>query len=529
MEHDRAFLEAIQEHPDDDLHRLARADWLEEHGQDDYATFIRHQLRLAKLDEGDPARDALEDEADDLLARHEGEWAGRVGALALDWRWRRGMIEQVAVGADTLLEQGEELFAAMPIREVRLEAEPAHLPRLADCPLLGRVERLELGGPREDSPFASAYLRDGPLLALLRSRYLTRLTELELTNQGAETPTIQGLIEGGLLERLRVLELSGNKAIGDRALRLLAGASGRLERLTLANTNLTPHGLRNFLAAGGYPRLRSLDVNFGMLFRQGISPQAIERELLRSPLVQQLTSLWIYGVGLDEPSLGVLLRSPLAARLETLRLTSCGLGEVEAHALAGTENLAGLRRLELNTNFLRDKGCRALASSPYLRGLTELDLSNNDVGGPGLRALLAAPGLAGLLRLDLSSNHIGASGAAAIASGPRRLTWLRLGVANLREEGARALVGSNSLSRLRVLWLNGNNLGDGGVPALAASPHLPHLRELHLDGNVDSPGAQALIESPHLARVRQLSMRGAYITSNEREQLFIRYGPGTQF
>ena len=37
MEHERAFLEAIQEQPDDDLHRLAWADWLDDHGQTDRA------------------------------------------------------------------------------------------------------------------------------------------------------------------------------------------------------------------------------------------------------------------------------------------------------------------------------------------------------------------------------------------------------------------------------------------------------------------------------------------------------------
>ncbi len=529
MDHDRAFIEAIQEHPDDDVHRLVWADWLDDHGQADRATFVRHQVRLERLDEADPARDALEDEADDLLAAHEDEWAGRAGLLALDWRWRGGVIERVTVGADTFLEEGEALFRAMPIREVRLLVQPADLPKLADCPWLRHVERLELGQPREDTPFGSAYLRDAPLLALLASPYLTRLSELELTNQGVEGPAIQALIEGGFLRRLRALELTGNKAIGDRMARLLAGASGRLERLSLANTNITPHGLRALLTATGYPELRTLDVNFGMLFRQGISPAALERELLQTPLMGQLTSLCLYGVGLEGDSLAALLRSPVAPRLETLRLTNCALGEAEAQVLADAESLAGLRHLQLSGNLLRDKGCRALASGAW-GSLTQLDLSNTQLASPGLRALLASPALTGLTRLDLSSNYIGAAGATALAGAePRRLTWLHLGLTNLRAEGARALAESNSLARLRVLWLNSNNLDDEGVAALAGSPNLPHLRELHLDGNVESAGAQALIEAPQLARVRQLSLRSSYITHHERERLSARYGPATQF
>ena len=81
MEHERAFLEAIAEHPDD-LHRLAWADWLDDHGQTDRANFIRAQLRIASLPEEDVARDAAEDEADDLLAEHESEWLGGVAAVA---------------------------------------------------------------------------------------------------------------------------------------------------------------------------------------------------------------------------------------------------------------------------------------------------------------------------------------------------------------------------------------------------------------------------------------------------------------
>ena len=532
MDQDRAFLEAMQEHPDDDLHRLAWADWLEERGQDDRAAFVRAQLQLAKLDPADPVRDSLEDEADDLLAKNETEWADRVGMLALEWRWRRGMIEHVTVGADTFLEQGEELFATMPIREVRLLAEAADLPKLADCPWLERVERLELGGGREDSPFASAYLRDGPLLSLLQSRYLTRLSELELNNQGIEGPAIQALVDGGLFDRLRVLELSGNKAFGDRALgRLAAGQARRLERLSVANTNLTAHGLRDFLSISRHPRLCDLDVNFGLLFRQGVSPERLDHDLLGTPLAAQMTTLWLHGLDLDPASLAHLVNSSLSAKLVSLRLTNCGLGEGPAVVLAQAGNLSGLRRLGLSNNFLHDRGSRALATSTHFRNLTHLELGNNHLAGPGLRALLSAPLMANVSRLDLSSNHIGASGAEILGS-PEwlRLTWLHLGNANLGDEGARALARSNSLSRLRVLWLNGNRLGDRGVESLAASPRLPRLQELHLDNNeVDSQAAEALIESPHLERVKQLSMRSAYITSNERERLRLRYGAATQF
>jgi uncharacterized protein (TIGR02996 family) len=43
-----ALLDAIFDHPDDDTPRLVYADWLQEHGQEDYAQFIRLQCAAAR-------------------------------------------------------------------------------------------------------------------------------------------------------------------------------------------------------------------------------------------------------------------------------------------------------------------------------------------------------------------------------------------------------------------------------------------------------------------------------------------------
>jgi uncharacterized protein (TIGR02996 family) len=43
-----AFLDAIFDHPDDDTPRLVYADWLQEHGQENYARFIRLQCAAAR-------------------------------------------------------------------------------------------------------------------------------------------------------------------------------------------------------------------------------------------------------------------------------------------------------------------------------------------------------------------------------------------------------------------------------------------------------------------------------------------------
>jgi uncharacterized protein (TIGR02996 family) len=46
---DDAFLADIVEHPDDDTPRLVYADWLEDHGEEAQAEFIRVRCELARL------------------------------------------------------------------------------------------------------------------------------------------------------------------------------------------------------------------------------------------------------------------------------------------------------------------------------------------------------------------------------------------------------------------------------------------------------------------------------------------------
>ena len=527
MHSDRPFLEAIREEPDDDLHRLAWADWLEEQGHDDRAAFLRAQLAAARLDETDLALDALEDRADDLLAAHENEWAGKVGELAFDLGWSRGCLESATLDANALLDHGDGLFETTPIRHVRLLVAEDDLPRVAGCPWLAGVEHLEIGN--------ASHLRDAPLQAFLSSPHLGRLTSLDLNGHGIEGPLIQTLIGTGLLSRLRKLDLSGNKPFGDRATRLLAEADApRLEWLGLDGTNITSLGLQSMLFSKTHPALHVLQANMALLFRRGdFNSGRLDRELLQTPLAGRLTSLTLRKFALSANALETLVLSPLASRLRDLTLSDTSLkGETEAGIIATSENLSGLRRLDLGANSLRDKGARVLASSPYLTSLVHSNLSGNSIGGPGIRALLDSPILDRVRSLDLSGNFVGVPNVTALAKAirPRLLRSLHLRNANLDAECAAILAGSPAFAGLRKLGLGGNRLGDEGIRAIANSPHLARLRSLELDKTeVDSAGVQALLDTPRLDRLRHLNMRNVSISPDERERLEARYGPAMRF
>ena len=75
MTHADAFLQAVVAEPDDDTPRLVFADWLEDHGDEPRAAFIRAQVELVKLPPGDPRRWELQDRERALLAAHGDAWA----------------------------------------------------------------------------------------------------------------------------------------------------------------------------------------------------------------------------------------------------------------------------------------------------------------------------------------------------------------------------------------------------------------------------------------------------------------------
>jgi uncharacterized protein (TIGR02996 family) len=531
MEQDRIFLEAIRDDPEDDLHRLAWADWLDDQGQTARADFVRAQVRLARLPEGDPQRDRLEDEADDLLAAHEASWLDGVDLHVEEWQWRRGCIERVTVWADNLLRHGAELFARAPIRSVRLLMETGDGVRLASLPLLARVEELDLSRDSRDSALTCTQQRDQPLEMLLSSPHLQRLRVLRLRGHLVEGPLLGTLAEAGLLGRLVELDLANNQPLGDRAAHLLAAARApALAALDVQSTNLTSYGVRALLRARHLPALTRLAFNAALLFPRGLTAPAFASEWVAAPLSARMTELRFSAFPLDRAALDCLLGWEGLARLRHLSLWGCQLDATAAERLAACPLLVGLRRLHLGNNNLKDSGARALAGSPHLAGLTSLRLAGNQIGGPGIRAVAAA--LAGLEELDLSGNWAGLTGTTAFCESTtvRRLRRLELSDNHLDAECGRLLARAPGLARLRSLRLSNNTLGDAGIQALAGARHLTRLRELYLDScGLDSAGVEALIESPYLGRVTRLGLRNTFITSRDRERLEVRFGPGAAF
>src|SRR4051812_12811974 len=98
--HADAFLQAILEDPEEDVHRHVFADWLEDQGDEvslARAELIRLQLQRARLHPAAAQARALLPREQQLLEQYGGTWAARVAARASRPVFVRGFIEEVSL------------------------------------------------------------------------------------------------------------------------------------------------------------------------------------------------------------------------------------------------------------------------------------------------------------------------------------------------------------------------------------------------------------------------------------------------
>ncbi|MFQ3650877.1 MAG: TIGR02996 domain-containing protein [Gemmataceae bacterium] len=480
----RGFWQDIAEHPDDDAPRLILADWLEDHGDEAQAEFIRVQIRRARLPIHDPEQPGLARREAELLARYEARWAGDLSLVAKDWSFHRGVIEQVQVGhlaplLDYLHEQ------PLPLRSV-------HWERLG-----------ELRHPDD----------------LARLRYLRELIAgyVALTAQ-----ELAALVDSPHLQSLQHLHLQAAHLLGPLTVEMLFQAPWfkQLKYLNLSMNNLTADSLRLLTESSKLPNLRELVLSYNNLIgNAGVI------QLLRSPLARSLKLLDLSETGLTSRGIRDMASLPHLDQLETLRLANNDLGGAGVEALLRSPHLEGLRHLDLSGTRFGLRGLRALCEGSFLPNLTELKIKNVLLGPDGLRDLLACPLLGQLQRLELSNNPLLARGARLLAElSPKVLRLLDLSACQLGDAGLEQLCTSTRLVNLHTLYLHGNGIGLGGIHALANTPYLPQLRVLGLRLNaLDSQAVQALAASPYL-QLTELQIGANSLRAEEREQLHDRFG-----
>jgi uncharacterized protein (TIGR02996 family) len=223
-----ALLRAIIANPDDDAPRLVYADWLQEHGDEEQATFIRGGITLAGMKKRAKGLAALVERLRELAEERCYDWYAPLGIpdrAAID-RYERGFPHRVTFdGAASFFASADALFAFVPIRGLEImahggneyedgagEFENDTLPRFGAVPGLRRLTHLWLHGHDQ--------IADDAWGKFFRSLHLAGLTFLSLSTCGIYESEARELAKSPALAGLTELDLSYN-SIGAGGLRAL--------------------------------------------------------------------------------------------------------------------------------------------------------------------------------------------------------------------------------------------------------------------------------------------------------------------
>jgi uncharacterized protein (TIGR02996 family) len=472
------FLDDIVANRDDDLPRLACADWLSENGQDDRADFIRAQVELERVPLDAPNRPALEDRVGDLLARSEERWLAPVPAQLLRWTWRRGFLETVEfVGAGSAADM-VRLCAAHPLVETQWSAPDEELLRGLDVPEVAELPFLHLNpgyvpdtllqglaGRRTPANLTGLTVPDADPAAVAALRCAASLTRLDLCRVSADALT--DALAGGAWPRLSHLRATWNGVADERCLRPLFAPPRCGRWLDLDLGPLVPDTLPRLAEL---PALRRLKLGLAW---PPVAPFA---------LPPRLTDLTCWAPGREGPLLSALAETDGIERVRSLRLFVSGPLRAEGWAALG--RLLGRLRgpvLRLVAQRRGEGFLGGLLTLPHLDRVASLQ-GPHEPEPAEMAALFACADLTGLRELAVRARH-------------------------LREPEVRLLAKAPWLEQLRVLDLSTTQIGSRGLVYLLQSPHLRRLTSLSLNNaRMNVRALQILEEWPGLPRLRELTI-----------------------
>jgi uncharacterized protein (TIGR02996 family) len=384
-----AFLSAICAEPNEMVHRLVYADWLDEHGEAARAEFIRLQVRRDGLPAEHPlVRWSISREAE-LLEVHGVTWLADLPPGLERPRWHRGFVEEIRTSPAQWVLRHTEIREKTPICRLRLttlqqvsELVDAQPERLAAS--LAGIEHLDLN----DDP-----LTDGIGAAFLDLPEFPRLKSLYLRRQHLSPAGLEVLGTSGLLTSLDTLEIGFGgttmNALSDLEPLLYSPELGKLRSLRLRGS------------LGGF--------NYFTWINPPLLAASLERLCLSHCQLraQELDRILVISL----------------PRLQALDLSFNAMGPEAVKAVDALQDCP-LSWLNLSRTLLGDDGATQLANSPFFTQLHGLDLSLNRIGSAGGRALAQSDKLTAIQMLDLIYNHFDEATEEALVARYGKALWL---------------------------------------------------------------------------------------------------------
>ena len=361
-----ALLRACKELPDEDVHRLVLADWLEENATEAaeiaLRDLIRAQVELDALPADDPNRQPLAARAASLLREHGRAWLGSLDVDRVNWGLVHGLFVMTCheedLSRDCLGTPGFPEGWGWVERLTVLCTSSSDLDAMAQAPPLGHVGTLDL---------RRNVLRKRGAQALARSPILTDLCGLVLSKTSLGRMGLEAITGSPYLTGLARLEMDDNSL--DAASMVLLGrwpGKANLIRLSLAG-NAVGDGMAALLGGERWERLRELSLRDCNL--TGAALAALAAAPLRLHQLDLSQNLQI-----DSACLPGLLSARWLGSLERLDLSYTIVGLEGIRALADCERLGGLRHLSYSGQALAPDSLRSIIHSPHLKNLRCLDV-----------------------------------------------------------------------------------------------------------------------------------------------------------
>ena len=184
--------------------RALAAAW--EAAGDPRAELIRVQLvfweETARGGRASPRAQQARARADEPVRAHGRAWAGRIAALVERYRYHRGLVAEIKLSGDRLVELADELFALAPIQHLTLTAPIARWRELCALPRLAQIVSLEVAGVRA--------FGDAEAMALASARHAAGLRWLGLSGCAIGQPGVEALAASPYLDQLTYLGLRDN-------------------------------------------------------------------------------------------------------------------------------------------------------------------------------------------------------------------------------------------------------------------------------------------------------------------------------
>jgi uncharacterized protein (TIGR02996 family) len=327
-----ALKATIWDRPTDDAARLVYADWLDEHGDESRAEFVRVQVRAARLSKWDDARPALDTRAKALHAEHGPAWRAE-----LPERWRekaefhRGfpVIQLQKLSRHELLNLTPDDLSAAPLARYHYDFRGSKLAEHLDWPC---AHKLEMFSPRR--PVPDDWAERVAACDALRNVWQLCAIDLDLTPR-----RINVLLGAWANRALPVLWFAG--PMGDDGAEALAAhpTGAQLRELDLRGTKFTHIGMRHLNRSPHLRNVRDLDLGYADVGDAAVT------ELARGPFLSGLYSLNLTNNKLTDRAAYALADSPAAANLRALYFGDAKLGVAAVRALARSPHLGNLKKL----------------------------------------------------------------------------------------------------------------------------------------------------------------------------------------